>query len=159
MNKELSAIISNLEEVLTGTPWYGRSVYAIVEEVDPTTVYKKPCEDGHSLIELLYHTTNWAEFVLEAVKGNKDKSVQYFEENDWRTIHPADDTWEKGLQQLKKVHRELISLLKTKDDSLLDQVVGGRKYNFRNMLNGLIQHNIYHLGQIAYVNKFIVNGQ
>jgi hypothetical protein len=31
--------------------------------------------------------------------------------------------------------------------------VDERKYNFRKLLHGLIQHDIYHLGQIAYIKK------
>jgi hypothetical protein len=32
-------------------------------------------------------------------------------------------------------------------------MVPTRSFNYRFMLNGLLQHNIYHLGQIAYVKK------
>jgi hypothetical protein len=48
-----------------------------------------------------------------------------------------------------------MALLLQKDDSFLDEPVEYRKYDFRFLLNGLIQHNLYHTGQIAYVNKLL----
>jgi hypothetical protein len=156
MNKEIQSIVRNLQNVLDGQAWYGRPVYAILEEVNAADVYKKPNGKGHSLIELLYHTLNWAAFVLEAVKESREKEVGYFEESDWITIDPARHDWQKGLAELKLVHRQLITILETKYDAFLKEIVAGRKFNYRFMLNGLIQHNIYHLGQVAYINKFLV---
>ena len=159
MNKEIRSIISSLEGSLSGQPWYGRSVYEILEEVEPTNVYEKPGGNGHSLAELLYHMLAWAAFTLSSVRGDKEEDVLYFEKLDWRTIDPSEHTWEKGLTQLKKVHQDLVALLKTKDDTMLEQIATGRKYNYHYLLTGLVQHNIYHQAQIAYVNKLIVNRQ
>jgi hypothetical protein len=59
------------------------------------------------------------------------------------------------VKQLKEAHEQIINLLRHKDDGFLSEMVDFRKYNFRFLLNGLIQHNIYHLGQIAYVKKLL----
>jgi hypothetical protein len=45
--------------------------------------------------------------------------------------------------------------LKKKEDAFLEEKVDYRNYNFRFLLNGLVQHDIYHLGQIAYVGKML----
>ena len=44
---------------------------------------------------------------------------------------------------------------KKNDDDFLLEMVDYRKYNFRFLINGMIQHNIYHLGQIAYLKKLL----
>ena len=64
MNKEIQYIIKSFENTLTGQPWFGRSVYAILGEVDESKVQIKPNETEHSLIELLWHMNTWAEFTL-----------------------------------------------------------------------------------------------
>jgi uncharacterized damage-inducible protein DinB len=156
MNREIQSIISKLEDVLVGDPWFGRPVYALLREIDPATVYRKPNGKGHSLIELLYHTLNWVSFCLQAVENKPGADMHYFEERDWISIDPGMHTWEKGFAELKETHRQLIVLLQTKEDALLNETVPGRRYNYRVMLNGLIDHNIYHLGQIAYVKKFLL---
>jgi uncharacterized damage-inducible protein DinB len=157
MNKEVQSIIRNLRNVLQGEPWYGRAVYEILDETDPATVHKKQNKDGHSSIELLFHMITWAEFTLSRLDSNNNKDLAFFESIDWRKIDPAIHTWPQGMEQLKKTHEQIIVILETKDDEFLKVSVEDRKYNFRFLLNGLIQHNIYHLGQIAYINKFLVN--
>jgi uncharacterized damage-inducible protein DinB len=155
MNKEIRSIISNLQNVLDGEPWFGRPVYTLLAEIEEATVYTKPNEASHSLIELLYHTLTWAEFTLKRIEKDKIKDLAAFEAQDWITINPAIHTWENGLKQLKKIHEAIISRLQTKEDNFLNETVDYRNYDFRFLLNGLIQHNIYHAGQIAYLKKLL----
>jgi uncharacterized damage-inducible protein DinB len=161
MNKELLSIISNLENVLSGDPWYGRAVYELLEEVHPAVAYIRPGDtdedEGHSLADLLYHMLTWAQFTLVAVQGKTEQEVRDIEKLDWRVINPPEHTWEKGLKALKETHRQLLEILHTKDDTLLEQTVPARTYNYRALLNGLIQHNIYHIGQVAYVTKYLAS--
>ena len=155
MNKEIQSIIRNLQNVNAGEPWFGRPVYELLQEIDPSIVYTKPNNNSHSLIELLYHMITWAEFTLKRIEGDKEQDLGAFEQMDWREIKPTVHTWEKGLKEYKKVHNTIVALLETKDDEFLKEIVDYRKYNFRFLLNGLIQHNIYHAGQIAYLNKLL----
>ena len=155
MNKELQSIIRNLEKVNTGQPWYGRAVYEMLEETDPAMVYKKPNDNSWSLIELLYHMITWADFTLKRIEGDKEKDMAAFEELDWREIDPGIHTWEKGISEFKAIHKKIVELLNEKDDKFLGDIVDYRKYNFRFLLNGLIQHNIYHIGQVAYIKKLL----
>ena len=55
--------------------------------------------------------------------------------------------------ELKSIHEKIIALLQLKDDEWLKEKVNFRDFDNRFLLNGLIQHNIYHLGQIAYLKK------
>jgi uncharacterized damage-inducible protein DinB len=155
MNKEIQSIIRNLQNVNAGEPWFGRPVYELLEEIDPSIVYTKPNNNSHSLIELLYHMITWAEFTLKRIEGDKEQDLTAFELMDWREIKPVVHTWEKDLKEYKKVHNTIVALLETKDDEFLKEIVDYRKYNFRFLLNGLIQHNIYHAGQVAYLNKLL----
>jgi uncharacterized damage-inducible protein DinB len=61
--------------------------------------------------------------------------------------------WQEGLQKLQQSQDELLRLLAQKDDALLEQNVSGRTYNYRKLISGIIQHDIYHLGQIAFITK------
>ena len=155
MNKEIQSIIHNLQNVNSGTPWYGRSVYEMLEEIDPAIVHKKPNDESHSLVELLYHMITWADFTLKRIEGDKIQDLAAFEKLDWREIDPAVHDWKKGIAQFKKIHEGIIAQLETKDDTFLKEIVDYRNYNFRFLLNGLIQHNIYHIGQIAYLKKLL----
>lgn len=155
MNKELQSILQRLEDVLNGTPWFGRSVYDILNETNIDVVYKKPNANSHSLIELLYHMITWAEFTLKRIEKDKKMDLAAFEKIDWREIDPEIHTWENGVAQFIYLHRQIALKLAEKTDAFLEEKVDYREYNFRFLINGLIEHNIYHLGQITYLNKLL----
>lgn len=155
MNQKLLSIIRHIENVNSGQPWYGKSVYKLLEEVNPKIVYDKPNVIEHSMIELLYHMITWADFTLKRVQGDKESDLKASEELDWRKLEPKKHSWKKGIAEFKSIHRKLIALLKKKDDAFLKEIVDYRKYNFRFLLNGMIEHNIYHIGQIVYINKML----
>jgi uncharacterized damage-inducible protein DinB len=155
MNKEIQYLITTLQNTLYGEPWFGRSAFSILEEIDPSLVYIKPKETEHSLIELLYHMITWAGFTLRRLEGDKNDDKTLLEQTDWREIDPVEHTWEKGMEQFKQINEQIVEQLHTKEDSFLKEKADFREYNFRFLMNGLIQHNIYHLGQIAYVNKLL----
>jgi len=156
MNKETLYIAKTFEDTLSKQPWFGRGVYEILGEADESKVYTKPNGTEHSMIELLWHMNTWAEFILGSLENRSVDEMKAIEANDWRTIDPKTHTWKKGLEQLKSTHKTIVEILNQKtDDSFLGDIVPLRKYNFRYMLNGLIQHNIYHLGQVAYLKKML----
>jgi len=152
MNKEIEAIILNFNEILNGEPWYGKSANAVLQNINPNFAFEKPSVNSHSLIEVLYHMVTWAEFAFDQVDKNT-VDLENLEKKDWREIDIAEHSWEKGLEQFNKLHRQLIVALTNKDDAFLENKVSHRDYNFRYLLLGLIQHNIYHLGQIVYLDK------
>ena len=155
MNKEVQSIIRNLQNTLSGDPWFGRAVYPILKEVDESKAYINPGNSGHSLIKLLYHMITWAGFTLGKLDIHADADLTQSEDLDWREINPAIHSWTTGLEKFMKIHEKIISVLETKEDAFLAGMVAGREFNYRFMLNGLIQHNIYHLGQVAYVKKLL----
>lgn len=155
MNKETQSIIRRIENINSGQPWFGRAVYELLEEVDPKKAYEQPNGSEHSLIELLYHMNVWADFTLKRLEKDEEHDMSYFEKLDWRKIDPKKHTWKKGLTEFKSIHKKIISILKKKDDAFLKEIVDYRKYNYRFLLNGMIEHNIYHIGQIAYLNKML----
>src|SRR5258705_2279441 len=155
MNKEVLSIATSFENTLSSQPWFGRSVYEILEEVDETKAYTRPNGTEHSLMDLLWHMNTWAEFTLANLEKRNPKELKAIEANDWRDIDPKKHTWKDGLEQLKATHAKIIELLNQNDDSFLSDMVPNRSYNFHYMLNGLVQHNIYHLGQVAYLKKML----
>lgn len=156
MNKEIRSIIKNFETTLSGQPWFGRHAYEILEEAGLSKIYTKPNGAEHSLIELLYHMITWAEFTLSRLDISSSLKLAASEDMDWREIDPAVHTWSAGIKEFREIHEKIIAILETKKDAFLSEMVEKRKYNFRFLLNGLIQHNIYHLGQIACLKKMLV---
>lgn len=155
MNREILLIAEQLKDAYEGEPWFGRNIKEIMNEIDEAIVFEKP-NGQHSILELLWHMITWKEFTFSRLQNDNQKSLHYFEENDWRELDHSNKTlWQQGLQQFEKLHNELIEIIQRQKDELLPQQVGGRKYDFRKLLYGIVQHDIYHLGQIAYIKKML----
>jgi len=155
MNREILLIVEQLKDVYDGEPWFGKSVHDILKEIDEAIVFEKPGTQ-HSILELLWHMTTWKEFTISRLHNEDDKSVHFFESNDWRILDHSDKKlWQAGLERFAELHNELVELVQQQKDEILSEQVIGRKYNFRKLLYGIIQHDIYHLGQIAYIKKLL----
>src|SRR5438105_4413575 len=157
MNTEISLIVEQFKDVYEGDPWYGRSVVALLTEVNEQTAFEKP-NGQHSIVEILWHMVNWREFTISRLKKDDSKDVHSFEQTDWVELDHSDRSiWLKGIYRLQQTQNELMETLKQNDDDLLEKTVAGRQYFFRKLLYGILQHDIYHIGQIAYINKQIKN--
>ena len=153
MNTEVLFIANQLQDAYEGAPWFGRSVRELLHEV-PEEIAVQQEEGSHSILELTWHMLTWREFTIAMLEKNEATALQWFEENDWRVLDHTDGRlWQEGLNALDAAQEKLVQLIRSIDDNVLDTGVKGRKYNFRKLLHGLIQHDIYHAGQIAYAYK------
>lgn len=155
MNKEIQALVRRIENVNSGQPWFGRPVYALLEEVDEKNVTVEAKGSGHSMLELLWHMNTWAGFTLKRLEQDQEADLAAFEKLDWRTLDPRQHSWKKGVATFKRTQKKIIGLLKKKEDAFLKEIVDYRNYNYRFLLNGMIEHNIYHIGQLIFLNKML----
>lgn len=153
MKKEVEATIHRIENTLSGQPWYGKSIFTILDEVNADKAKAQLGGSSHSLLDILYHMNTWADFTLKRIQKDSSYDLKQAEALDWRTIDAKLHSWKKGLAEFKKIHKQILAELAKKDDDFLLEMVDYRKYNFRFLINGLIEHNIYHAGQIALMNK------
>ncbi|MGZ3838068.1 MAG: DinB family protein [Flavisolibacter sp.] len=155
MKKEIQYLAEQCRDAWEGDPWFGRNALTLLREVGEDQAFERP-GDQHSILELVWHMITWKTFALSRLQKENRTELYYFEANDWRELDHSDKTlWRKGLEHLYRVQEEWMDKLQQQDDALLDQEVPERNYNFRKLLNGVLQHDIYHLGQIAFLKKLI----
>lgn len=155
MNREILLLVERIKDAYQGEPWFGRSTKEILNEIDETIAFQKP-NGQHSIVELLWHMITWREFTISRLREDKEKTLHYFEQNDWRQLdHSNKSLWKEGLKKFEQLHNELIEVIQKQKDEILSQKVNERKYDFRKLLFGILEHDIYHLGQIAYVKKML----
>ncbi len=151
MNK--AYILKTLKDVFNGQPWYGLAITELLKRVDPTTINQKTGK-ASSIAEILEHTLSWHIFTIEMMKGNLDFDIEINSETDWKnnTYNPKD--YQNLVTKFNHTQTELLALIeaKTGENWLLEQVPN-RTYDFTFLLNGTIQHDIYHIGQIVLLTK------
>jgi uncharacterized damage-inducible protein DinB len=152
MNLEIQLIAGQMKQSYQGEPWFGRSVSELLSEVDESIAFEK-INGQHSILELIWHMVTWKEFTVSRLRL-QHKQLAQFESEDWRELDHNDKTlWKKGIEHFERIHNELVTLVQQQEDDILPKKVHERNYDFRNLLNGIVQHDIYHIGQIAYVKK------
>lgn len=155
-NKKTEAFIKSLQRVVSGKAWYGKPVQEILDSVEPQKAFKTPAPGSHSIAALLSHMLYWREFVIARLNGNVNFEVNQNQSFDWQSLtSEAENGWAHLLTRFNDSQTRLISVLRTKDDDFLDEKVAGRAYTFHVLLEGILQHDVYHAGQIAYLAKLM----
>lgn len=150
---------NKLEKVLTGNPWYGRSVYEILEEVSFETAYEKPGGSVHSIAGIVLHMLSWTEEVMDRLNG---MDAQQPSSGDWPDPGlPDEQKWQTYVDDLKLVNVNLLGIIENYPEEQWDDLVNGTIENdpgttYEELVEGLIQHHVYHAGQIAILVRIIV---
>lgn len=148
--ESIERISSLLTKTFEKTPWYGPSVTMSLENLTQEEALQK-LPGSHSVIELVNHMIAWRTFVTERLLGNDDFSVGEHEN------FPTSNDWPATMQSLRTSQEKLLAALKITPEDKLGQLVPHPtyKYTFYTMLHGIIQHDIYHIGQINLIRKVI----
>src|SRR5690606_40653692 len=87
--------------------------------------------------------------LIRTILGDRPVPIRMGAYEDWI---PNEDLMEKGWEVLKKEFygsaEQLCELLRAKDDPFLRESPKGLEETYLFFLDGLINHDIYHLGQI-----------
>jgi len=149
-----------LEKVLSGRPWYGTGIYATIAKISFEAAYEKPPGSAHNIAEIVLHMVAWTEEVMDRMNG---MTAGVPTSGDWpETGKPDEQKWQNYVDDLKLVNVNLIGIIQNFPDEQwgepIDDQRGDRPVvTYEALINGLIQHHIYHAGQIALLNR-IING-
>ena len=147
-----SALIADqLRRAFEGTAWHGPALLELLRDVDAATAAAKPLPNAHSIWELILHIAAWDGAVYRRLGGAKAqlKAAQNFP----RVPKPTEAAWREAIAETRRTHDALVKTVSTLRDSRLRDRVPGKRYDFYHMLHGLVQHELYHAGQIAILKK------
>ena len=149
MSTESKRIADQLHRAYQGGAWHGPALRELLRGVTAKQAAARPLRGAHSIWELALHITAWKKAVRRRLLG---EAIELSPRQDWP---PVDKTaaWRKTLKALETAHRELKKTVARLPESRLKEVVPGRKHTVYVMLHGLVQHDLYHAGQIALLKK------
>lgn len=151
---KIGEIVNQFEEIYSGKPWYGNSISEIFNAIPGTDAVKKLTPERHSIVELVYHMITWRYFVIKQIQGDAEFDVSQNDKNDWREINYNNkNLWDDALSDFDKIHKQLISELNNLEEAVLQKTAPLRNYTYEFLLTGLIQHDMYHLGQISLIGS------
>jgi uncharacterized damage-inducible protein DinB len=158
--RELDRIAEQLERAFNGDAWYGPSVRTSLEGVDAKMATTRAVPAGHTIYELVLHMTSWTREVARHLRVGVARDP---EQGDWPVATVADDAaWETIITALDAANTDLLQVIATLDDAVLDQCIGdvrdralGSGVSRYVTLHGLVQHHVYHTGQISLLKRAI----
>ncbi|HEY6967689.1 MAG TPA: DinB family protein [Candidatus Angelobacter sp.] len=153
MNPETSRIADQLRRAFNGEAWHGPDLHALLSDVKAKRAHAHPVAGAHSIWELVLHIEVWTGAAMRAIQGTPMPKIVGTAE-DWRTVTDASEqAWSNAVQSLFKTKDELAAAIEQFPDTRLTEIVPGRKYDFYYLFHGIVQHSLYHAGQIALLKK------
>jgi len=125
------------------------------KNVDAETAAAKPMPNVHSIWELVLHTAVWDRAVHRRIGGQttQPKGKKNFPPVPKSSNAAKQAAWRKTVSWLTRAHADLISAVSALPEKRLRDRVPGKRYDFAFMLHGVLQHELYHAGQIAILKK------
>lgn len=147
LSRESRRIADQLERSWRGEAWHGPSVRELLKDVDEAAALRRPIVSAHTIWELLLHISTWEHVALLRIRGTEHEPPD--EEN----FPKPSGSWADALAAADAVHDELVREVRSFTDDKLWEKSPGRDHNQYFLLHGVVQHNIYHAGQITMLKK------
>ncbi|AYN04837.1 DinB family protein [Flavobacterium sp. 140616W15] len=146
--------ISNLyQSIYNGNPWLEVTLVDTLKNVRAEQAYRKINPNLNTIWEIVNHLIQWRRNILRRVQG---ETVITPDHNYFVTILDSSEAaWEQSLQSLEKSQELWNSFLEDFDDSDLDKIYPSNGHTYYEHIHGIIQHDVYHLGQIVILKKLL----
>ncbi len=151
MNTEVSRIRDQLRRAVLGGAWHGPSVSEAMSELTHERAWTALAKGTHSPAELVLHIAAWLDIVRRRFSG---EVVTPSTADDWpKPPAPGAAAWQACRDRVMHAHAALDEALAGGDDRKLVELIPGQDNDIYYMLHGVVQHCIYHAGQIQLIAR------
>lgn len=158
MKQLITVIIDQMEQIHFGKGWIGVNFNDKVQGL-PENIFFAQVNGMHSIAEIISHLITWRlETILKIKTG--EGSITDDDASNWK---PNQELKKMGMDEILLKYAEslseLLCLLKQKNDAFHDQMYYDTdfksNYPYAFLIQGMLHHDIYHLGQIALLIKYL----
>jgi uncharacterized damage-inducible protein DinB len=148
---ETERIADQLERGFSGDAWHGDPLLKILEGVTAKQAAATPIRNAHSIWEIVNHLRAWRSAVEARLNGQVRELAGAA---DWPPVADKSDTaWRDAVRDLIHRHESFIKAVRGFPESKLNDPAPNRDHSYYVMLHGVVQHDLYHAGQIAMLKK------
>jgi uncharacterized damage-inducible protein DinB len=149
---EIQRIVDQLERACEGNAWHGPSVRELLKGISARQAATQSMPAGHSIWETVLHMQAWQDVARRRLGGEVIGDLP--PQLDWPPIPDTSETaWRQAVDNLTRSKQQLHEAISRLDDHRLGDPVPGKEHSVYVLLHGVIQHNLYHAGQIAVLKK------
>jgi uncharacterized damage-inducible protein DinB len=151
---ECLRLADQIRRAFEGEAWHGDSLLEILAGVSARTATAHPIPNAHSIWELVLHIAAWDEICIRRAGG---ATADPTDEQNFPPVKDASEAaWQQTVATAKKTHDDLVRTVAAFPESRLGEQVPGKTehyHNFYYLFSGIVQHELYHAGQIALLKK------
>ena len=148
---EIQRIVDQLNRAFEGGAWHGPAVMEILEGITPQLAATRPSNTLHSIWEITLHIAAWARAGQRRLLGDR---AQLSDAEDWPKVPEAnDETWNQTVELVRQAYKQLGDAISKLPESRLEEPILEGTSSVYVTLHGVIQHSLYHAGQIALLKK------
>lgn len=163
MNSIVKSISKQLRQIQNQQLWACKPYEILLSRIHNDRYFERPIEGMHSVAEIISHLTFWRKDALVKIKTGRGQK----KDNDPGNWRKNDVLLNIGWSQLKEDHdrtlEEFIQVLESKNDSFLKEeyfdIDFNGMYPYEFLINGILHHDLYHLGQLGLIVKFLKTKQ
>ena len=152
---ECARLADQARRAFDGEAWHGDPLMEILRDVDAKTAAAHSIRGAHSIWELVLHIAAWDGAVTRRIAG---QVVNLPDDENFPPISDSSESaWKNAVERMKKTHAEMVDAIAAFSDGRLMEGVPGKSkqpyYTYFYMFAGIVQHELYHGGQIVLLKK------
>jgi uncharacterized damage-inducible protein DinB len=148
----VETLVDQLHRTFEGEAWHGDPVLTILRDVGAELAAARPLANAHSIWELVLHMAVWKDVARWRIEHSERVPT------DAENFPPVTDTseaaWQQAVARLIQAHRALVAAVTAlREPQLTEEIPAGGGLSHAARLLGVIEHDVYHAGQIALLKK------
>ena|SRR5713101_5204695 len=150
---EVERILDQLKRAYEGNAWHGPSVREALAGITAEQAHARPLSHAHSIWELVRHIAVWEDAGRRRLQGDRAQ-IEISSPQDWPPSEDTSETaWEQAKASLDRGHQAFVEAIERLPEARLDEPILEGMSTVYVTLHGVIQHDLYHAGQISMLKK------
>lgn len=148
---DVERLLKHYDGVLNGNAWHGDPVWQILDGISAQQAAARPLASAHTIWEIVMHMIFWEDVAAQRLAGKRAGLVE--ELNFPAMPAVTEENWRKTLDDFRASNQGLREALAKLDPAKLNDLTAAGKRTYSGEAHGIIEHHVYHLGQIAVLKK------
>lgn len=150
---EALRLADQLRRAVEGASWTGPNLTKVLDGITPGEALARPVATAHSIAEIVAHIAVWMEIPVRLLAG---EAYDPPPAEDWPAV-PDAAAWAATRARLDAGYRALLAALDALTDANLGETTPGKAYTHFVLLHGVVQHALWHGGQVILLKRALGN--
>ncbi len=151
--KEQEQLIKLFADLYNGSPWIDVNIENTLNEITAKEAATKAFPNFNSIWEITNHLISWRQTMLKRLQG---EDVESPEDNYFSYIRDRSEAaWLQTKNQFAEAQNSWLTALKKLKQKDLKHKHEFSAFSNYEFVNGILQHDAYHLGQIKLLKKLV----